>query len=74
MLKTSPLVIALKGMGLIQNSNADIGARDKEAYECLGLLMLYRRDLENFMFNFKSILSKYLEYNLSGSHIALDCE
>lgn len=27
--------------------------------------MLYRRDLEGFMFNFKDILKKYVEYSVN---------
>ena len=46
----------------------------EEIYECLALLILYRRDLENFMFSFKSILSKYAEYNLYKNHQELSCE
>lgn len=28
----------------------------------MGLLVLYRKDLEDFMFNFKTIVQKYIEY------------
>lgn len=34
--------------------------------------MLYRKDLQNFMFNFKDIVKKYLEY--SANRINFDSE
>jgi hypothetical protein len=36
--------------------------RQEELYELIGLLMLYCKDLENFMFSFKGILKKYGQY------------
>ena len=44
----------------------------KEVYEIIGLLTLYRKDLENFMFNFKDIVTKYLEY--TANRINFDSE
>lgn len=52
-------------------ANENDGLR-KEAYEIIGLLTMYRRDLENFMFNFKDIVKKYLEY--STNRINFDSE
>lgn len=43
-----------------------------EIYEIIGLLVLYRKDLESFMFNFKDIVKKYFEY--SANRINFDSE
>lgn len=50
-------------MDIITDKDEEYKLRMKEAYEIIGLLMLYRKDLESFMFNFKDILKKYFEYS-----------
>ena len=57
LLKISPLVKGLKAMDIITGVDS---SHLEEAYESLSLIVLYRKDLENFMFNYKEILKKYL--------------
>ena len=63
MLRLSPYIKGFIGMKIIENPGYRPTSSDLEMFESVSLMMLYRRELEEFMFNFPKIFKKYHEYS-----------
>jgi hypothetical protein len=55
-LRAALTICSLKGTALLQNEPIN-----EELFETIGLIVLYRRELEDFMFNFPRLINRFME-------------